>query len=300
MDGLLDEDPAGVRIATLTNAAAALFIATGVFSGDEAKEGHELFGVLEATEGSNFTDGNHGGDELEAFEGHESVDEWFALPVAQELEHRFFEAGDAFVVEVDGGEVVFEDAIVCGIGKFEITEVAQVGFGPVGLSLVVVTKSAKHGEEACLSATKVINGIGSGPTKVADGLVDAVRNVDGNEVIGAKIFGEFHGVAFVSFDAVTGFDGDQRGCNDFAPDAHLEEAPGDPKTTSARFVTDVKVREFTILAFSNATDGPFESVLGGGDGTVVPRFGIAITFEDRNDGFCFMDVESEVECLWCA
>ena len=38
----------------------------------------------------------------------------------------------------------------------------------------------------------------------------------------------------------------------------------------------------------------YESVLGGGDGAVLPRFGIAFRFEDGDDGFCFMNVESEV------
>ena len=44
--------------------------------------------------------------------------------------------------------------------------------------------------------------------------------------------------------------------------------------------------------------GAFEGVLGGGDGTVVSRLGIAmrLAFEDSDDGFCFMKVESEVEC----
>ncbi len=41
----------------------------------------------------------------------------------------------------------------------------------------------------------------------------------------------------------------------------------------------------------------FESVLGAGDGAVVSRLGITIRFEDGDDGLCFMNVESEVECL---
>ena len=38
--------------------------------------------------------------------------------------------------------------------------------------------------------------------------------------------------------------------------------------------------------------GAFEGVLGGGDGTVVPRLGIAVRFEDGNDGFCFKRASS--------
>mgnify|MGYP001027048004 CR=1 FL=1 len=150
--GLFDEDPAGMRITTFTNSTSALFFTAGAFGRDEAEEGHELFGVFEAAEGADFTDGDHGCDELEAFEGHEGIDEGFALPVAQKLEHCFFESGDALVMEVNGGEVVLEDAIVGGIGKPKITKVAQVGFGPVGLAGVVVAEAAEHGEEAGFGA----------------------------------------------------------------------------------------------------------------------------------------------------
>ncbi len=78
---LLDEDPEGVGVAAFTDASAALFVAAGVFSGDKAEEGHEFLRVFEAAEGSDFGDGDHGGDELESFEGHEGFDEWFALPI---------------------------------------------------------------------------------------------------------------------------------------------------------------------------------------------------------------------------
>ena len=43
--------------------------------------------------------------------------------------------------------------------------------------------------------------------------------------------------------------------------------------------------------------GSFEGVLSGGDGAVVSRLGIAVRCEDSDDGFFFMNVESEVECL---
>ncbi|YCM42270.1 hypothetical protein V2O64_13240 [Verrucomicrobiaceae bacterium 227] len=81
------------------------------------------------------------------------------------MEHRFFETGDPFDVKIDGGEVVFEDAIVSGIGQGKVTKVAFVGFGPVGLAVVVVTQAAQEGEEPGLGAAKVIDGIGAGTAK---------------------------------------------------------------------------------------------------------------------------------------
>ncbi len=80
----------------------------------------------------------------------------------------------------------------------------------------------------------------------------------------------------------------------------MNEATGDPKSASARFVANVKVAELDVLFFDNAPHRPLESMLSGGDGSVVSWFGIAITFENGDDSFCFMNVESEVECLRCA
>lgn len=196
--GLFDEDPSCVGVAAFTDSTAALFFAAGAFSGDKAEEGHELFGMFEAAEGSDLRNGHHGGDELEAFEGHEGFDEGLSLPVVEELEHCFFKSEDALVVKVDGGEVVLKDAVVGGIGQGEVAEVALVGFGPVGLSIVVVTETTKHGEESGFGAAKVVNCIGAGPAEVADGLVNTVGDVDGDEVVGAEVFCELHGIAIAS------------------------------------------------------------------------------------------------------
>jgi len=197
--------------------------------------------MLESTEGSDFGDGDHGGDEFEAFEGHEGVDEGFALPVLEELEHFGFEFDDALDVEVNGGEVVFEDAVVGGVREFESAKVVHVGLGPVGFASVVVTKAPEHGEEAGLGAAEVVDGISTSAAEVANGLVSGVGNVDGDEVVGAEVFGEFHGVAFVGFNAVARFGGDEGRGDDFTADAHLEKAPGDPEAASAGFVAKVEV-----------------------------------------------------------
>ena len=42
--------------------------------------------------------------------------------------------------------------------------------------------------------------------------------------------------------------------------------------------------------------GSFQDVLSGGDGAVVSRLGIAVRFEDGNDGFCFMEVYCVAGC----
>jgi len=138
-----------------------------------------------------------------------------------------------------------------------------------------------------------------GPSHSIVPSVHAVGDVDGDEVIGAKVFGKLHGVALVGFDAVAGFDWDKRGSNDVATNAHLEESPGDPKSAPARFVANLEVGEFAFLVLGDPPHGSFEGVLGGSDGTVMAWFGIALTFENGDDGFCFIYVESGVECLRC-
>jgi len=157
-----------------------------------------------------------------------------------------------------------------------------VGFGPVGLAIVVVAEATQEGEEAGLGPAKVIDRIGAAAAEIADGFVNGVGNVDGDEVVGAEVFDELHRVALVGFDPVTGFDGDERGRDDFTPDSHLEESTGDPEPTAAGFVANVEVGELALLFFGNASHRSFESMLGRGNRSVVARFGVAITFENRD------------------
>ena len=196
----------------------------------------------------------------------------------------------------DGVVVV---SLVCGVRQSEMTEVALMGFGPVGLAVVVVTEAAQEGEKPGLGAAQVVDSIGASAAKIPDGFVGGVGNVDGNEVVGAEIFGELHGVALVGLDAVPGFGGDEGGGDDVAGDPHLEKTTSDPESASARFVADVEVAEGAILTLGNAPHGSLQGMLGGGDGAVVAWLGLALRVEDCDDSFCFMHVESEVECLWC-
>jgi hypothetical protein len=61
----------------------------------------------------------------------------------------------------------------------------------------------------------------------------------------------------------------------------------------------MEIGELAVLSFGDLAHNSLKSMLCGGNGSVMAWFGIAITFKDGNDSFCFMDVESEVECLRC-
>ena len=143
MGGLLDQEPAGVGVAAFGDASLPLFAPAGVFRGHEAEDCHELLGVFETAERADLRDGDHGGDELEALEGHECVDEGFALPAAEEVEHLGLDAFDSFLMEVDEGEVVLEDDVVGTVGHLKAAQVVHVRLAPVGLAVVLVAEAAE-------------------------------------------------------------------------------------------------------------------------------------------------------------
>ena len=60
----------------------------------------------------------------------------------------------------------------------------------------------------------------------------------------------------------------------------------------------MEVVEFALLALGDTAHDALQGVLGGGNASVMSRLGIAIRFEDGDDRFCFMNVESEVRCYY--
>ena len=134
------------------------------------------------------------------------------------MEHFIFQLRNPLFVEVDGGDVVFKDTVVGRIGKFEIAQVVLVLLGPVGFAVVVVAQAAEHGEQAGFGAALIIDRISASTTQVADRFIHGIRDIDRDEVVGAEVFGKFHGVAFVGFDAVSGLGG-YKGRGDPEPSA---------------------------------------------------------------------------------
>lgn len=74
------------------------------------------------------------------------------------------------------------------------------------------------------------------------------------------------------------------------------ESPCDPKAAVAALVADVEIGELASLGLGDAANDPLQRVLGGGDTAVVARFRLSMGIEDGDDGFFFMDVESDVKC----
>jgi len=297
--GTLDEDPAGVTVAALGDPALPAFEGAGVFGRDQAEIGHELLGVLETTEGADLRDDDHRRDGFKSLEGHEGVDQRFALPGVEQVGHDLLEVGDPFEDFIDDAEVVLHDEVVHRVGKLELPQIALVGFGPVGLSRVGVAVVTQEGEEAGLGPAHVPDRIGAGPAKIANGLVGAVGDVDRDEIIGPKSLGKFGGVSLVGLDLVSGFSGDERRGDDIAGNAHLEQAPSDPKSASTGLVADVKVAECELLGLADGPHGFFKSVLGGSKDAELLGIIVALGAEQSGHGLFFMYVESDVEFFRC-
>jgi len=71
--GSLDQGAASVGVAGLGDAASSLLAAARAFAGDEADEGHELAGVLEASEVADLRDEDDGGEGVPLDRGPEGL-----------------------------------------------------------------------------------------------------------------------------------------------------------------------------------------------------------------------------------
>ncbi|MBB5353303.1 hypothetical protein HNR46_003558 [Haloferula luteola] len=108
--------------------------------------------------------------------------------------------------------------------------------------------------------------------------------------------GELGGVALVGFDPVARAFRDERGRDDLATHAHLQEPAGDPETAAAGLVADVDVGELATLLFGDAAHGALQRVLRGGDRSLRTWLRVAGPLQDGDDSLLFMDIKSEVEC----
>jgi hypothetical protein len=80
MLGTFDEDPPRMGVAGFGDTSLATFVAAGRLTGNQPKISHNLAGMSEALEGSEFGNCDHGRKELEAFESHECVDSSLESP----------------------------------------------------------------------------------------------------------------------------------------------------------------------------------------------------------------------------
>ena len=70
-------------------------------------------------------------------------------------------------------------------------------------------QAKKKGVEALFATREVVGSIGACATKVSNSLIKNRRNADRSDVAITKEFGNELGVAFIGFDTIAGFDGDE-------------------------------------------------------------------------------------------
>lgn len=136
--GAFDQKPAGMRIAALGDSALPTIWAAGGFAGHKPKIGHELPRMVESMERTQFGDGDHGGHDLEALEGHESFHRGFQSPGRQEVRHGSFASLNPRFRVRYRHEAFFQDCFHSRMGQSEVSEVAHVGGSPVASTLVMV------------------------------------------------------------------------------------------------------------------------------------------------------------------
>lgn len=257
-----------MSVAAFGDGALATFVAGRFLAGNQSEEGHELTWAFEATEITQFADDGHGGDFLESFAGHEGFDDGTPLPIGENLFEFFFEGLDAFEAAVDGLEVSFQNERLGGIREGEVTEVAHVGAGPLGLLVVSKAVAQEEGIESLFGAGEVIRSIGASAAEVAHGFIQSGRDADFGEVAVAEEFCDLLGIAFVGLDFFVGFALCLGGRHDDAIDLELPESSSEDEAGGAGFVADLEVLEFDAEFFGESTQGAFGGEVGAPTGAV--------------------------------
>lgn len=294
MFGAFGQEPTLVAVAAAGNGAQTLMGAAGGLGGDQAEVGHELARVLEAVDVAQFTDGDHGGDELEAAEGHEGLDGGFEAPGIQEQKHGSLDPLDAGMIGSDALKVFFEDGLHGRVRQDQFAQVTHMGLAPVSLTVVAVAVAQEEGLEAMAAAAQVIDGIGASAAEIADGFIGGLGDVDAGEFACTQESGDGAGIALIGFERRARLFGDQAGSDDEAGDFELGEATGDAKAAGAGFVGDVELS--ARVSFADAGQSLFDGMEVIGDGAEDADFALGPRFGDGDGDGVFVDIETEIEC----
>ena len=286
----LDEQPARVRVAALGDGALAALVAAGGLRGNQAEIGHEFARVLEAGQRAEFAHRDHGGHDLEAFEGHESFDRRTQPPVDQEIAHGFFATFDPGRGIVDGHEAFLENGLHGRMRQDQFAQVTHVGRAPVAFALIMVAVVEQEGLEPLPGAAQIVDGIGARTAQVADGLVGGLGNVNALEVPGPVRPGQFGRVAPVGLDAVAGGPRDLRRSGHDALVAELPQTPRQDKAARTGLVTEAQLG-FVLPAQPGGE--LFHRLQIPADHAQAPHFAAAPGFGHRDGDGVFVDIESD-------
>jgi hypothetical protein len=223
-----------------------------------------------------LTDGDHGSDQLETTEGHESLHRGFEPPVFQEGEHGSLNALNSVMCGVNALEVFFENGLHGGVGQDQLAQVTHVRLTPIGLALVAEAVAQEKAFETVTATAMIIDGVGASAAEVANGLVGGLGDVDGGQLAGAQETGQAAGIALVGFEGRTRLLGNERGSGDQTGDFELLEATRDTKTAGPGFVSDLQ--DGIGMSLADAIDCFFQSLEVIGDGAEDADLAVATWF----------------------
>jgi hypothetical protein len=137
----------------------------------------------------------------------------------------------------------------------------------------------QEGFETQLGRLEIADGGCTRAGKVADRFIVHRGNIDREEIPGAHQPGQWHGVTPVSFDAVTGLLGHQRGRHDPAVVAFVGEIPVEPVATGTGFID----KEQMLGLGLHVADKVVKVTWAGADGPEVGALS-AVLLRDVSDG----------------
>ena len=290
--GTFGQKPALMAVAATGDATQALVRAAGGLGGNQAQIGHELARVLEAVNIAQLTDSDHGSDQLETAEGHESLHRGFEPPVFQESEHGSFNALDSIMSGVDALEVFFENGLHGRVWQNQLAQVTHVRLTPISFALVTEAVAQEKAFETMTATAMVIDGIGASATEVANGLVGGFGDVDGGQFAGTQQTGQAAGIAFVGLERRTGLFGNEGRGGDQAGDFELFEPARDTEPTGTSFISGLQ--DGVGMGFADPVNSLFQGLEVIGDSAKDADLAGAARFGDGDDDGVLMDIKTEV------
>jgi hypothetical protein len=239
--GAFDQGTAGVRVAGLGDRSLAAVVSRGVFRGRQTEVAHQLAGLVEAREVSQFRNNRDRDSELDTTEGLQGVNHRSQVPALDVILEFLFEALEALGVFGDRVHVFLEDNLLGRRGTDDLTEPAQMGWASGGAACIADVVAQEKGFEAMLGRLEIVQGIFTSPTQVADGFVLDLGHIDWGEVARAHQAGQLDRVTTVRFDPIACLFGDQRWGHDPADLTFLREIAVEPIPTRTSFIDEDKL-----------------------------------------------------------
>jgi hypothetical protein len=199
-----NQGPAGMAMPGLGDAPLGAPWATGIVRGRQAQIPHQLCGVGNAREVSQFGDGRDGHGELYPPQRLEGLDHWGEAPGFDPLMEFLFQTLAACGVLGDRPHVLVADDLRRWSRTDDFRAPSEMRGAPMGLARLANVLAQEKGFEALLRGFEVTETIFTGATQIAHGFVIDLGDVDGGEVARTPQPGQLAGIAAVGLDPVPG------------------------------------------------------------------------------------------------